>query len=129
MAEENPQQDELIGRTQEAEREEGGGREMEAANLFDLRRIIGGLFTLYGIVLIIVGLTDSSAEISKSAGVHINLWAGIGMVIMGLLFLLWAFSRPLGRQLREAEAGSEHPGGGPGGDGDGARGDGRAGTQ
>ena len=27
------------------------GREMQAADLFDLRRIIGGLFLLYGIVL------------------------------------------------------------------------------
>src|SRR5919201_983411 len=99
MAEENPQRDELIGRTEEAEREEGGGRDLAFANLFDLRRIIGGLFVLYGIVLIIMGVGDSSAEIAKSAGVHINLWAGIGMLIVGLLFLLWAFTRPLGRQL------------------------------
>jgi hypothetical protein len=119
MPEENPQGDDLIGRTEEAERESGGGREMEAANLFDLRRIIGGLFTLYGIVLIIVGIGDSQAEIAKSAGVHINLWAGIGMLVMGLLFLLWAFTRPLGRQLEEAEAESEQPRGGPGSDGDG----------
>src|SRR5919199_1779754 len=121
MAEENPQRDELIGRTEEAEREAGGGRELEAANLFDLRRIIGGLFSVYGIMLIITGLGDSDSEIAKSAGVHINLWAGIGMLIMGLLFLLWAFSRPLGRQLREAEAASDEPSGGPGRDRDGTR--------
>jgi hypothetical protein len=119
MAEDrNPQGDEHIERTERAEEERGGGREMEAANLFDLRRIIGGLFTLYGIVLIIVGLGDSSAEIAKSAGVHINLWAGIGMLVLGLLFLLWGFTRPLGRQLEEAEAESEQPGRGAGGDGD-----------
>jgi hypothetical protein len=121
MAEDrNPQGDDLIERTQEAEEQQGGGREMEAANLFDLRRIIGGLFTLYGIVLIIVGLGDSQSEIAKSAGVHINLWAGIGMLAMGLLFLLWAFARPLGKQLAEAEAESQQSRGGTGGDGDGA---------
>ena len=120
MPEENPQGDELIGRTEEAERESGGGREMEAANLFDLRRIIGGLFTIYGIVLIIMGLGDSSTEIAKSQGVHINLLAGIGMLILGALFLVWAFSRPLGRQLQEAEAGSDQPSAGAGDDRDGA---------
>ena len=123
MAEDrNPQGDEHIERTERAEEERGGGRELEAANLFDLRRIIGGLFTLYGIVLIIVGIGDSQAEIAKSAGVHINLWAGIGMLVTGLLFLLWAFTRPLGRQLAEAEAESEQPRGGTGADGDGAPG-------
>jgi hypothetical protein len=126
MAEDHPQRDDLIGRTEEAEREAGGGREMEAANLFDLRRIIGGLFSVYGILLIILGLGDSDAEIAKSAGVHINLWAGIGMLILGLPFLLWSFARPLGRQLQEAEAGSEEPGGRPGGDGDGPRRNGSA---
>ena len=122
MAEErNPQGDEHIEQTERAEEERGGGREMQAANLFDLRRIIGGLFTLYGIVLIIIGLGNSQADIAKSAGVHINLWAGIGMLIMGLLFLLWAFTRPLGRQLAEAEAQSEQPRGRSGDDADGAR--------
>ena len=121
MAEENPQRDELIGRTEEAERESGGGEDLKTANLFDLRRIIGGLFSVYGIVLIIIGLSDSDAEIAKSAGVHINLWAGLGMLAMGILFLIWAFARPLSRQLEEAEAASDQPSGGAGGDGDGPR--------
>jgi hypothetical protein len=103
-------EDPLIRESEEAERESWKGtdeRVERAANLFDLRRIIGGLFVLYGIVLIIVGLTDSQAEINKAAGVHINLWAGIGMLVLGILFLVWAFSRPLGRQLREEEAASQ----------------------
>jgi len=66
-----------------------------ASRLFDLRYLIGGLFTLYGIVLIIVGITDSQAEIHKAAGVHINLWTGIGMLVLGLVFLAWARLRPL----------------------------------
>ena len=56
------------------------GREAQAANLFDLRRIIGGLFLLYGVILTVVGLVDSDAEIARAAGVHINLIAGLGML-------------------------------------------------
>jgi hypothetical protein len=85
------------------EEQETGVREAQAANLFDLRRIIGGLFLLYGAILVVAGLGDSDAEIARAAGVHINLLAGIGMLVLGGLFLVWAFARPLGRQLQEAE--------------------------
>jgi hypothetical protein len=84
-----------------------GGRDMQAANLFDLRRIIGALFLIYGTILVVVGLGDGGAEISKSAGVHINLLAGLGMLGLGAFFLVWAFARPLGEQLAEAEAETE----------------------
>jgi hypothetical protein len=85
------------------------GRVERAANLFDLRRIIGGLFTVWGVLLIILGATDSEAEANKAAGININLWAGIAMLVFGLAMLLWAFTRPLGTELTEAEDG-EHPG-------------------
>jgi hypothetical protein len=88
-------------------------RAERAANLFDLRRIIGGVFTAWGILLIILGLFDSQEEIDKAAGVHINLYAGIGMLIVGLLFLLWAFTRPLGRELRKSEEASSSVGSDP----------------
>ena len=77
-----------------------------AANLFDLRRIIGGLFVAYGLLLAILGLFDSQEEIDRAAGVNINLWAGIGMLVFGLLMILWALTRPLGDELVEGE---EHP--------------------
>ncbi|HEY6759277.1 MAG TPA: hypothetical protein VI318_07295 [Baekduia sp.] len=83
---------------------ETGAREAQFADLFDLRRIIGGLFLLYGVILTIVGLGDSQAEIAKAAGVHINLIAGLGMLVLGGLFIAWALLRPLGRQLQEEEA-------------------------
>jgi hypothetical protein len=82
-------------------------RERQAANLFDLRRIIGGLFILYGLILVVLGISDSDAEIQKAAGVHINLWGGIGMLVVGTLFLVWAFTRPLGEQLAAAEPSDE----------------------
>ncbi|MEV4130716.1 hypothetical protein AB0J72_00950 [Dactylosporangium sp. NPDC049742] len=65
-----------------------------AARLFDVRRVIGGLFTVYGVIVTIVGLFDSQAEIDKAAGVRINLWIGLGMLALGLLFLLWQWWRP-----------------------------------
>jgi hypothetical protein len=90
--------------TQQPDEPETGEREAQAADLFDLRRIIGGLFLLYGVVLTIVGLGDSDAEIAKAAGVHINLIAGLGMLVLGGFFVAWALLRPLGKQLQEAEA-------------------------
>jgi hypothetical protein len=77
-------------------------RAERAANLFDLRRIIGGVFVVWGVLLIILGLTDSEAEANKAAGININLWAGVGMLIVGAIFLVWALTRPLGTELREA---------------------------
>lgn len=66
-----------------------------ASKLFDIRYLIGALFTLYGVVLIVVGLFDNDAEIAKAAGVAINLWTGVGMLVVGLLFLAWARLRPV----------------------------------
>jgi drug/metabolite transporter (DMT)-like permease len=88
------------------------GREAQAANLFDLRRIIGGLFVALGVLLVILGLFDSQEEIDKAAGVNINLWGGLGMLVLGLLFVAWALLRPLSEEL-----GSEQPGGESRGDG------------
>ncbi len=88
-------------------------RAEKAANLFDLRRIIGGLFTVWGVLLIILGATDSDAEANKAAGININLWAGLAMLVFGLAMLLWAFTRPLGTELTEAEESSDEPGRGP----------------
>ncbi|MFF8592637.1 hypothetical protein ACF061_14530 [Streptomyces sp. NPDC015220] len=70
------------------------GKSATAARIFDLRRIIGGLFVLYGIIVTITGITDSQAAIDKAQGVNINLWTGIGMLALGVFFLLWLKLRP-----------------------------------
>jgi hypothetical protein len=64
-------------------------RSASAARLFDIRRIIGGLFVLYGVIVTIAGITASDSAIDKAQGININLWTGIGMLVLGLLFLLW----------------------------------------
>ncbi|MFF7470683.1 hypothetical protein [Streptomyces sp. NPDC008092] len=71
------------------------GRSATAARIFDLRRIIGGLFVLYGIIVTITGITDSQAEIDKAQGININLWTGIGMLLLGVFFLVWLWLRPV----------------------------------
>ncbi|GHJ39654.1 hypothetical protein [Streptomyces sp. TS71-3] len=69
-------------------------RSATAARLFDIRRIIGGLFVVYGVIVTIAGFTASDADIKKAQDININLWTGIGMLILGLLFLLWLKLRP-----------------------------------
>ncbi|MEU5091867.1 hypothetical protein [Streptomyces sp. NPDC021356] len=70
------------------------GKSATAARIFDLRRIIGGLFVLYGVIVTITGITDSQAAIDKAQGVNINLWTGIGMLALGVFFLVWLKLRP-----------------------------------
>jgi hypothetical protein len=65
-----------------------------AARIFDLRRIIGGLFLIYGVIVMIAGFTASNAAIDKAEGVNINLWTGLGMLLLGLFFLAWLKLRP-----------------------------------
>ncbi|MEV5985772.1 hypothetical protein AB0L85_12200 [Streptomyces sp. NPDC052051] len=65
-----------------------------AARLFDIRRVIGGLFVLYGVIVTIAGLMASDAAIDKAVGVNINLWTGLGMLLLGLFFLVWLKLRP-----------------------------------
>ncbi|MHC5904641.1 hypothetical protein ACVNF4_12145 [Streptomyces sp. S6] len=65
-----------------------------AARIFDLRRIIGGLFVVYGVIVTITGITDGDAEIDKAQGININLWTGVGMLALGVFFLVWLWVRP-----------------------------------
>jgi glucose uptake protein GlcU len=71
--------------------------------LLDIRRIIGGLLGVYGLILLIAGIVGSDADKNKAAGVNINLWAGLVLLVMSALFLVWAFTRPLMEELEEAE--------------------------
>ncbi|MDX2914858.1 MULTISPECIES: hypothetical protein [Streptomyces] len=70
-------------------------RSATAAQLFDIRRIIGGLFVVYGVIVTLAGITASDAEIDKAEGVNINLWTGLGMLALGVFFLAWLWLRPV----------------------------------
>lgn len=65
-----------------------------AARLFDVRRIIGGLFTVYGVIVTIAGLMANDADLKKAQNININLWTGLGMLALGLFFLIWQTLRP-----------------------------------
>ena len=66
-----------------------------ASKLFDIRVLIGGLFSVYGLLLTAYSFFTSDAALQKSAGININLGLGLGMLAMGLLFLLWVKLAPL----------------------------------
>jgi len=75
---------------------ERGEAASAASQLFDLRTIIAVLFGGYGIVLTVMGVFfEDEAQLQKAAGVEINLWSGLAMIVVAALFLLWVRLRPL----------------------------------
>ena len=70
-------------------------RTARIANRFDIRRIIGGVFLLYGLVLVITGVVGSHEVKTKAAGVNVDLWTGLGMLLLGIFFLVWMRLNPL----------------------------------
>jgi hypothetical protein len=65
-----------------------------AANRFDIRRIIGGLFILYSLILIALGIFGAEHVKNKASGINVDLWTGLGMLVFGILMVFWALSRP-----------------------------------
>jgi hypothetical protein len=55
---------------------------------FDLRIAIGGLFTVYGVLLALYGLLGDKAQYSRSLGVNVNLVWGVVLLVFGLCMLL-----------------------------------------
>ena len=66
-----------------------------AAKLFDIRLLIGGLFVVYGVLLTVSGFFTTDKERDKASGININLWLGLGMLVVGGLFLLWRKLNPI----------------------------------
>ena len=111
-SEASPTGDPHIAQSEQAEID--AQRAAKAARLFDIRRLIGGLFLIYGLILVVMGLGESDASIEKSADMNVNLWSGLGMLVVSAFFIAWGLLRPL-----SAEPESEHAGGEAGGDGGG----------
>jgi hypothetical protein len=70
-------------------------RAAQIANRFDIRRIIGGLFVLYGVILAVVGIVGSEEVKNKASGINVNLWTGLAMLVVGGLMIFWALARPV----------------------------------
>ncbi len=70
-------------------------RSVRAANRFDIRRLIGGLFVVYGVILTVAGIAGSEHTKHKAAGINVDLWTGIGMLVFAGLMIFWALARPV----------------------------------
>jgi len=51
---------------------------------FDLRIAIGGLFTVYGVLLALYGLLGDQAQYSRSLGLNVNLLWGAVLLVCDL---------------------------------------------
>src|SRR5690606_15246676 len=68
----------------------------EKVGAFDIRNFIGALIGLYRIILLILGLVAFNDDAAaRTGGVNANLWAGVGMIVVAALFMLWAKLAPL----------------------------------
>jgi hypothetical protein len=66
------------------------------AGVFDVRLVVALLMGVYGLVLTVLGIGFTTGEqIAKSAGVNINLWAGVAMLALAGAFVAWTRLRPL----------------------------------
>jgi hypothetical protein len=75
--------------------DEEEARAARLANRFDIRRLIGGVFLIYGLVLTALGVFGTSHVKNKAAGLNIDLWAGLGMLVFAALMIAWALLRPV----------------------------------
>ena len=61
----------------------------------DLRRILGAIFAVYGVVVTAVGIAKPAADVAQTGGIAINVWTGIGMILASVVFFAWDRLRPV----------------------------------
>ncbi len=64
------------------------------ANRFDIRRIIGALFVVYGVILVVTGVFGDTTVKNKADGINVNLWVGLAMLAFAIFMIAWALIRP-----------------------------------
>ncbi|GAB7002689.1 hypothetical protein JCM18899A_01600 [Nocardioides sp. AN3] len=71
-----------------------GTARTKTAGLFDIRNVIGGLLAIYGVILLLMGIFGNKSY-AKTGNINANLWAGIILLVVGVIFLVWARLRPV----------------------------------
>ena len=66
----------------------------QTAGALDIRNIIGMLMAVYGVILLLMGLFADTAP-EKTGDVNANLFAGLALLAMGAVFIVWAQLRPV----------------------------------
>ena len=66
----------------------------KTAGLFDIRNVIGALLAVYGVVLLLMGIFGDK-HYDKTGDINANLWAGLVLLVVGVVFLAWARMRPV----------------------------------
>jgi membrane-bound ClpP family serine protease len=57
----------------------------------DVRLPIGGMFTLFGIILVVYGMVSGEAIYQRSLGINVNLWWGLVLLVFGFAMLGLAY--------------------------------------
>lgn len=78
-----------------AEKQQGDSAQQTThkAGLFDIRVIIGSLIGIYGVILVLTGLIGSDAKVENAT--TINVWSGLGLIVVSVGFVGWARLRPI----------------------------------
>ncbi len=56
--------------------------------------MIGALLLIYGVILTVMGVFGDP-ETDKTGDVNANLWAGLALLVVGAVFVVWARLRPV----------------------------------
>ena len=68
---------------------------MRQHSLTDIRAIIAMVLGLLGIFLVVCGFAvDGPSEMARTGGINANLWAGIGLAVIGAFMGAWWWIRP-----------------------------------
>ena len=63
---------------------------MSLKGMLSIWFFIGGLLAIYGLLILIEGVRDLSAHTAsfEMSGLHLQLWWGIGLLILGCVYLV-----------------------------------------
>ena len=71
--------------------------------VFELRTIVAILFGVYGVFCLIWGIGFTTEdELRRAAGINVNLWMGILMLLTAVGFSIWVAASPV-EQERSSE--------------------------